>query len=181
MFCPVSWANYCILYLQALWRADEVIQKSWNLFTAMHEEGDGMSYDYAHQHASFKVLEVEFSGNLTEVFALIMGYNFLFLGVQNKVLIGQELHRLVMCSSSKESTCFFSRASIFFFPCWCWSSYIFTIPSNKFDQWPVYKRIGTCNLWVKSIHDIGFLVTMGTFVKTLWKPCLNIVDISLSN
>ncbi len=85
-----------------------------------------------------------------------------------------------MCSCSKESTCFFSRASIFF-PCWWWSSYIFTIPSNKFDQWPVYKRIGTCYLWVNSIHDIGFLVTMGTFVKTLKKPCLNIVDISLRN
>jgi hypothetical protein len=27
-----------------------------NLLTAMHEEGDVVSYDYAHQHASFKVL-----------------------------------------------------------------------------------------------------------------------------
>jgi hypothetical protein len=110
-----------------------------------------------------------------------MGYNFQFLGVQNKVWIGQDLHRLVMCSCSKESMCFFSRASIFFFPCWCWSSYIFTIPSNKFDQWLVYKRIGTCYLWVNSIHDIGFLVTMGTCVKSLRNPCLNVVDISLSN
>ncbi len=56
MFCPVFWANYCILHLQALSRADEAIQKSWNLFTAMREEGDGVSYDYAHQHASFEVL-----------------------------------------------------------------------------------------------------------------------------
>jgi hypothetical protein len=37
----------------------------------MHEEGDGVSYDYAHQHASFKVLYVEFSGNLTEVLLLL--------------------------------------------------------------------------------------------------------------
>jgi hypothetical protein len=95
-------------------------------------------------------------------------------------LIGQDLHRLVMCSCSKESMCVFWRASTSFFPCWCWSSYIFTIPSNKFDQWPVYKSIGTCYLWVNSIHDIGFLVTMWTFVKSLQKPCLNIVDISLS-
>jgi hypothetical protein len=56
MFCPVFWANYCILHLQELSRADEAIQKSWNLFTAMREEGDGVSYDYAHQHASFEVL-----------------------------------------------------------------------------------------------------------------------------